>query len=81
MISIPNMYSDLSISNLENDIKEKGHAMRRKKKASKEKKVIVCRVEFDCELRPLKPIFFPEFDYKQEFDLSVVTAKDIRDIH
>ena len=56
---------------------------RRKKKAPKEhsRKVIVCKVEFDCELKPHKPLYFPEFDYKQEFDLSVVTTKDIRDVH
>ena len=54
---------------------------RRRKKVVKERKVIVCKVEFDCELKPHKPLYFPEFDYKQEFDLSVVTTKDIRDIH
>jgi pyruvate kinase len=56
---------------------------RRKKKAPKEhsRKVIVCKVEFDCELKPHKPLYFPEFDYKQDFDLSVVTTKDIRDVH
>lgn len=54
---------------------------RRRKKVTKERKVIVCKVEFDCELKPHKPLYFPEFDYKQEFDLSVVTTKDIRDIH
>jgi pyruvate kinase len=32
-------------------------------------------------LKPNKPLFFPEFDHKNEFDLSVVTTKDIRDIH
>ena len=26
-------------------------------------------------------MYFPEFDYKEEFDLSVVTTKDIRDVH
>jgi pyruvate kinase len=26
-------------------------------------------------------LYFPEFDHKKEFDLSVVTTKDIRDIH
>ena len=56
---------------------------RRKKKPIKEhsRKVIVCKVEFDCELKPHKPLYFPEFDYKHEFDLSVVTTKDIRDVH
>lgn len=54
---------------------------RRRKKVTKERKVIVCKVEFDCELKPHKPLYFPEFDYKNEFDLSVVTTKDIRDIH
>jgi pyruvate kinase len=54
---------------------------RRKKKVTKSKKVIVCKVEFDGELKPLKPMFFPEFDHKKEFDMSVVTTKDIRDIH
>jgi hypothetical protein len=53
---------------------------RRKKKQSKERRVIICKVEFDCELKPHKPLYFPEFDHKQEFDLSVVTTKDIRDI-
>lgn len=53
---------------------------RRKKKVVKEKRVIICQVEFDCELKPHKPLYFPEFDHKQEFDLSVVTTKDIRDI-
>ncbi len=48
---------------------------------TKDKKAIVCRVEFDCELKPHKPLYFPEFDHKQEFDLSVVTPKDLRDIH
>lgn len=48
---------------------------------TKEKKVIVCRVEFDGELKANKPMFFPEFDHKQQFDMSVVTTKDIRDIH
>ena len=56
-------------------------ALRRKKKVTKEKKVIICKVEFDCELKPHKPLYFPEFDYKSEFDLSVVTTKDVRDIH
>jgi pyruvate kinase len=42
--------------------------------------VIICKVEFDCELKPHKPLYFPEFDHKEEFDLSVVTTKDIRDI-
>ncbi len=42
--------------------------------------MIVCKVEFDCELKPHKPLYFPEFDHKQEFDLSVVTRKDINDI-
>lgn len=46
----------------------------------KDKKVIVCKVEFDCELKPHKPLYFPEFDHKQEFDLSVVTTKDVLDI-
>ncbi len=57
--------------------------MRRKKKHFKEhkRKVIVCKVEFDCELKSLKPLYFPEFDYKQEFDLSVVSTKDVNDIH
>lgn len=54
---------------------------RRKKKVPKAKKVIVCKVEFDGELKPMKPMFFPEFDHKKEFDMSVVTTKDIRDIH
>lgn len=54
---------------------------RRKKKIVKEKKVVVCRVEFDGELKANKPVYFPEFDYKQEFDLSVVTQKDVIDIH
>lgn len=54
---------------------------RRRKKVIKERKVIVCRNEFDCKVKPLKPLYFPEFDHKQEFDLSVVTTKDIRDIH
>lgn len=56
---------------------------RRKKKIPKEhsRKVIVCRVEFDCELKPHKPLYFPEFDYKKEFDLSVVSSKDIIDVH
>lgn len=26
-------------------------------------------------------MYFPEFDHKQEFDLSVVSTKDILDIH
>jgi pyruvate kinase len=43
--------------------------------------VIVCKVEFDGVMKPNKPMYFPEFDHKQEFDLSVVTTKDIRDIH
>jgi pyruvate kinase len=47
----------------------------------KEKKVVVCKVEFDGELKPNKPLYFPEFDHKKEFDLSVVTTKDIKDIH
>jgi pyruvate kinase len=54
---------------------------RRRKRVTKDRKVIVCKVEFDCELKPHKPLYFPEFDHKQEFDLSVVTTKDIRDIH
>jgi pyruvate kinase len=41
----------------------------------------VCKVEFDCELKPHKPLYFPEFDHKQEFDLSVVSTKDIMDVH
>ena len=52
-----------------------------KKKVTKERKVIICKVEFDCYLKPHKPLYFPEFDHKQEFDLSVVTTKDVRDIH
>lgn len=55
-------------------------ASRRKKKITKGRRVIVCKVEFDCVLRSLKPFYFPEFDYRQEFDLSVVTTKDIKDI-
>lgn len=47
----------------------------------KAKKIIICRVEFDGVLKPQKPLFFPEFDHKKEFDMSVVTTKDIRDIH
>jgi pyruvate kinase len=57
--------------------------IRRKKPIKEEKprrKIIVCKVEFDCELKPHKPLYFPEFDHKQEFDLSVVTRKDINDI-
>lgn len=55
--------------------------MRRKKPGkAKERRVIVCKVEFDCELSRLKPFYFPEFDYREEFDLSVVTNKDVRDI-
>ncbi len=54
---------------------------RRKKRTPKDRKVLICRVEFDCELKPHKPLYFPEFDYKKEFDLSVVTIKDIKDIH
>ena len=53
----------------------------KKKPHNKERKVIVCKVEFDGELKPNKPIYFPEFDHKKEFDLSVVNTKDIRDIH
>jgi pyruvate kinase len=53
---------------------------RRKKKIPKERRVIICQVEFDCELKPHKPLYFPEFDHKEAFDLSVVTIKDIRDI-
>ena len=54
--------------------------LRRKKLKTKEKRVIICKVEFDCEIKPHKPLYFPEFDHKQEFDLSVVTTKDVRDI-
>lgn len=43
--------------------------------------MIICVAEFDGELCPLKPMYFPEFDHKKEFDMSVVTTKDIRDIH
>lgn len=52
----------------------------RRKVKAKEKKVIICKVEFDCEVKPHKPLYFPEFDHKQEFDLSVVTTKDVLDI-
>jgi pyruvate kinase len=38
-------------------------------------------VEFDGELKPNKPLYFPEFDHKQEFELSVITNKDIKDVH
>ena len=55
--------------------------IRRKKKITKERKVIIVKVEFDCLLKPYKPLYFPEFDHKSEFDLSVVTSKDVRDIH
>eukprot|EP00350_Pseudokeronopsis_sp_OXSARD2_P006993 CAMPEP_0170543162 /NCGR_PEP_ID=MMETSP0211-20121228/2369_1 /TAXON_ID=311385 /ORGANISM="Pseudokeronopsis sp., Strain OXSARD2" /LENGTH=154 /DNA_ID=CAMNT_0010846473 /DNA_START=1216 /DNA_END=1680 /DNA_ORIENTATION=- len=54
---------------------------RRKKKVVKEKKVIVCRVEFDGELRPNKPCYFPELDPKKDFDLPVISNQDVRDIH
>jgi len=55
--------------------------VRRKKKVTKERKVIIVKVEFECLLKPYKPLYFPEFDHKSEFDLSVVTSKDVRDIH
>jgi pyruvate kinase len=43
--------------------------------------VIICRVEYDGELKAFKPLFFPEFDHKNVFDMSVITGKDVRDIH
>ncbi len=43
--------------------------------------VIVCEVLFDGELFPHRPLFFPNYDYLKAFDMSVVTVKDIRDIH
>jgi len=46
----------------------------------KDRWVIVCKVDFDGELRPNKPCYFPEFDHKREFDLSVVTEHDIHHI-
>lgn len=56
-------------------------ANRRRKRVRKERKVIVCRVEYDGELKQNKPLYFPGFDHKKEFDMSVVTTRDIRDIH
>ena len=34
------------------------------KRKVKERKVVVCKNEFDCEIKPLKPLYFPEFDHK-----------------
>ena len=35
----------------------------------------------DCELYPRKPLYSPEVNFKEAFDLSVVSTKDIKDIH
>ena len=47
----------------------------------KDRKVIKCIVDFDCEIKPHKPLYFPDFDHKQEFELPLITRKDLLDIN
>jgi pyruvate kinase len=86
-VPIKNLYSvsDNNLVGLENNAlalpKGRNSVNRRKKRVVKEQKIIVCKVEFDGELKPNKPLYFPEFDHLQEFDMSIVTTKDVKDIH
>ena len=38
-------------------------------------------MQYDGYLRSGKPMFFPDFDYLEKFDLSVISTKDLLDIH
>jgi pyruvate kinase len=53
---------------------------RRIKVQKDEKRVIVCEVEFDCELHSNKACFFQGMDNLKDFDLEVITKKDITDV-
>jgi len=60
-----------------------GARPRRKIKTNEkeEKKVIVCEVEFDCELHSNKSCYFEGINPLKQFDLDVVTQKDISDVN
>lgn len=48
---------------------------------TQEKKVIVCEVEYDCELHSNKACYFEGLSPLKDFELDVVTKKDISDVN
>ena len=47
----------------------------------KERKVIVCRVENDGEVKENKPIYVLGLDWQKDLHLSVVGPKDVKILH
>lgn len=45
---------------------------------AKEKKLVVCRVDIDGEIKENKPLYFPGLDWYKDFKLSVLGPKDIK---
>jgi len=48
---------------------------------TQEKQVIVCEVEFDCELHSNKTCYFEGMNPLKDFELEVITQKDIIDVN
>ena len=62
-MGVKNVSSAVNMHNLKLE-DHKARPPRIRKKVVKERKVVVCKNEFDCEIKPLKPLYFPEFDHK-----------------
>ena len=47
----------------------------------KQRKVVVCRVETEGEIKENKPIYFPGLDWLKDLKLSVLSPKDVKVLH
>jgi hypothetical protein len=44
----------------------------------KEKKLVICRIDVEGELKANKPLHFPHLDWSEDLKLSVIGPKDVK---
>jgi pyruvate kinase len=47
----------------------------------KERKLVICRVENDGEIKENKPIYIPGLDWQKDLKLSVLGPNDVKVLH